>query len=154
MGVFGGGFARFAHGFDPYLGLNRLRFEFWRGVWEVVWGADLADAGSVVRHSTRLKETNGERDFRRQRDPDQGFDRRCSGHRDPPHALGEKDKILTFDRVLLVGDPEKDAAAKVGTPYVYGATATAEVMDQIKGDKIDVVKFKRKKGCRVKQGHR
>ncbi len=56
--------------------------------------------------------------------------------------------------MLLVSDPEEDAAAKVGTPCVYGATATTEVMVQIKGDKIEVVKFKRKKGCRVKRGHR
>ncbi len=39
--------------------------------------------------------------------------------------LGEKDKTLTFDRVLLVSDPEKEAAAKVGTTYVDGETVTA-----------------------------
>lgn len=66
--------------------------------------------------------------------------------------LGEKDKTLTFDRVLLVSDGKKPAT--IGAPYVDGAKVTAEVLDEIKGEKIDVVKFKRRKGYRVKTGHR
>ncbi|MHC4948667.1 MAG: 50S ribosomal protein L21 [Planctomycetota bacterium] len=59
---------------------------------------------------------------------------------------------VTFDRVLLVGDEKKPAV--VGTPYVDGASVTAEVLGEIKGPKIDVIKFKRRKGYRRKAGHR
>lgn len=58
---------------------------------------------------------------------------------------------ITFDRVLMVGG---EGDAKIGQPYVDGASVTAEVMGEIKGDKIDVIKFKRRKGYKVKQGHR
>lgn len=59
---------------------------------------------------------------------------------------------LTFDRVLMVGDAA--GTAKIGTPYLNGATVNAEVLDEIKGEKLDVIKYKRRKGFRVKQGHR
>lgn len=58
---------------------------------------------------------------------------------------------LTFDRVLLVGG---DGDAKVGTPYLSGASVTGEVMEERRARKIDVIKFKRRKGYRRKQGHR
>ena len=58
---------------------------------------------------------------------------------------------LTFDRVLLVGN---EGDTNVGTPYVDGASVTAEVVKEFKGEKIDVIKFKRRKGYRRKQGHR
>ncbi len=67
--------------------------------------------------------------------------------------LGKKPKkTITFDRVLLVGDEGKTAT--IGAPYVDGAKVTAEVLDEVRGEKIDVVKFKRRKGYRVKRGHR
>ena len=67
--------------------------------------------------------------------------------------LPEDAKTVTFDRVLLVGGA--GAAAKVGSPYVAGASVVADVIDRdFKGEKIDVIKFKRRKGFRRKQGHR
>ena len=71
--------------------------------------------------------------------------------------LDEKAKTITFDQVLLIGSDADDKKAKdatVGTPYVSGATVTADVLGETKGEKIDVIKFKRRKGYRVKQGHR
>lgn len=59
---------------------------------------------------------------------------------------------ITFDRVLLVGPGE--GKATVGTPYVDGASVSAEVVREFKDDKIDVIKFKRRKGHRRKHGHR
>jgi len=60
---------------------------------------------------------------------------------------------ITFDRVLAVkADGEKPAT--LGTPYVEGATVTAEVVGEVKGEKIDVIKFKRRKNYRRKTGHR
>lgn len=69
-------------------------------------------------------------------------------------AEGKARKSLTFDRVLLVGDVESGKAANVGTPYLEGASVNAEIVEQVKGDKIDVLMYKRRKGQRRKKGHR
>ncbi len=60
---------------------------------------------------------------------------------------------ITFDRVLLISAGDS-APATIGTPYIKGAQVKAEVLEEIKGEKIDVIKFKRRKGYRVKTGHR
>src|SRR4051794_36226771 len=65
--------------------------------------------------------------------------------------VGADEKTVTFDRVLLVageGDP------RVGAPLVAGATVTADVIGDVKGPKIDIFKYKRRKGYRRRQGHR
>ena len=68
--------------------------------------------------------------------------------------LPEDAKSVTFDRVIMVSDADKDGAA-IGQPYVSGASVEADVVERdVKGKKIDVIKFKRRKGYRVKQGHR
>ena len=56
----------------------------------------------------------------------------------------------TFDKVLLVSGDE----AKVGAPYVEGATVVAKVEKQGKAKKILVFKYKSKANYRKKQGHR
>ncbi len=66
--------------------------------------------------------------------------------------LSEGETSLSFDRVLAIGDG--DSAAKVGQPYLSGASVTADILDEIKGEKLDVFKFKRRKGSRRKIGHR
>lgn len=59
---------------------------------------------------------------------------------------------VKFDKVLMIGT---DGGAKVGTPYVPGATVTASIVEQdFKDKKIDVIKYKRRKGYKRKQGHR
>ena len=58
---------------------------------------------------------------------------------------------VTFDEVLLVGD---DASTQVGTPIVDGASVSAEIVAQERGEKLTVFKYKRRKGYRVKNGHR
>jgi large subunit ribosomal protein L21 len=68
-----------------------------------------------------------------------------------PGAAGE---TVTFDRVLLIGDEAAESNATIGTPYADGAAVVGEILDQVKGEKIDVIKYKRRKGFRVKQGHR
>lgn len=67
---------------------------------------------------------------------------------------GAAGETITFDRVLLIGDESADGSATIGQPYVEGASVTGEVLGSIKGPKIDVIKFKRRKGYRLKKGHR
>jgi large subunit ribosomal protein L21 len=68
------------------------------------------------------------------------------------HRLdAEAGKKLEFDRVLLIEDAGK---VTLGAPAIEGAKVTAEVLDHVKGDKVIVFKKKRRKGYRVKNGHR
>ncbi|MEX2601309.1 MAG: 50S ribosomal protein L21 [Balneolaceae bacterium] len=59
---------------------------------------------------------------------------------------------LSIDRVLLVKDAK--GAVKVGKPLVEGATVKATIVDHLKSDKVMVFKKKRRKGYKVKRGHR
>lgn len=59
---------------------------------------------------------------------------------------------VTFDRVLLVGG--ENVEAKVGQPVLEGATVTADVLNEDVSDKVEVIKFKRRKNYRRRKGHR
>jgi large subunit ribosomal protein L21 len=59
---------------------------------------------------------------------------------------------ITLDRVLMIGGGK--GKPTVGTPYIEGASVTYEVIEEVKGKKLDVIKFKRRKGYRRKTGHR
>jgi large subunit ribosomal protein L21 len=63
----------------------------------------------------------------------------------------EQGADLEFDRVLLV---DNDGKVKVGTPVVKDAKVIAKVLDHVKGDKVIVFKKKRRKGYKVRNGHR
>ena len=63
----------------------------------------------------------------------------------------EDEKTVTFDRVLLVGG---EGEPKLGLPTVSKATVSADVIGEEKGDKIDIQKYKRRKGYHKKIGHR
>lgn len=68
------------------------------------------------------------------------------------HRLdASKDDNLNFDRVLLT---DNGTNVRVGTPTLSGVNVSATVLDHIKGDKVIVFKKKRRKGYRVKNGHR
>jgi large subunit ribosomal protein L21 len=64
----------------------------------------------------------------------------------------EEGDTLTFDRVLLISDG--DSNVTVGKPVVEGSSVEAELLDQVKADKVIVFKKKRRKGYKVKRGHR
>ena len=64
---------------------------------------------------------------------------------------GEDEKTIKFDRVLLVAG---EGSPKIGAPLVSGATVTADIVGAEKGPKIDIVKYKRRKGYHKKIGHR
>jgi large subunit ribosomal protein L21 len=53
--------------------------------------------------------------------------------------------------VLLIAQGDD---IKVGTPFVDGGEVTAEVVGEGRGEKITVIKFKRRKNYHRKQGHR
>lgn len=63
---------------------------------------------------------------------------------------GEK---FLFEEVLAVFDSEKDGLI-VGKPYLKGFKIEAKVIDQEKGEKIYVVKYKPKVRYHKKTGHR
>ncbi|WP_303318908.1 50S ribosomal protein L21 [Flavivirga abyssicola] len=63
----------------------------------------------------------------------------------------EEGKKVSFDNVLLVADGDK---VTVGAPAIDGAQVGAKVLKHLKGDKVIVFKKKRRKGYRVKNGHR
>ena len=58
---------------------------------------------------------------------------------------------VEFDRVLLVANGDD---VKVGDPVVAGAAVTAEVVRHGRGDKIQIIKFRRRKHSMKRQGHR
>lgn len=66
-------------------------------------------------------------------------------------SVKAEDTTITLDRVLLVGGA---GDAKIGTPTVAGASVTAEVLEATRGPKIDIQKYKRRKGYHKRQGHR
>ena len=68
------------------------------------------------------------------------------------HRLDAKQGTkVSFDKVLLTDDNGK---VNVGSPLVKGMSVTAKVMEHLKGDKVIVFKKKRRKGYKVKNGHR
>ena len=68
------------------------------------------------------------------------------------HRLdGEEGDEVQFDKVLLI---ENDDAVIVGEPVIAGALVSAKIVAHLKGDKTIVFKKKRRKGFKVKKGHR
>merc|ERR1712008_579579 len=63
----------------------------------------------------------------------------------------EEGKKVDFDNVLLIGDGDN---VTLGAPAIDGARVSAKVLKHLKGDKVIVFKKKRRKGYRVKNGHR
>ena len=60
-------------------------------------------------------------------------------------------KTVTFDQVLLIGG---EGTPRIGAPHLAGATVTADVVRSFKGPKIDIIKYKRRKGYHKHLGHR
>ena len=68
------------------------------------------------------------------------------------HRLDAKEgSKVDFDKVLLMNDAGK---INVGAPVITGAKVTAKVLEHLKDDKVIVFKKKRRKGYKVKNGHR
>ncbi|MDA8993437.1 50S ribosomal protein L21 [Flavobacteriaceae bacterium] len=68
------------------------------------------------------------------------------------HRLADKEGAkVSFDKVYLLDDGKE---VIVGAPAITGASVEAKVVSHLKGDKVIVFKKKRRKGYRVKNGHR
>lgn len=68
------------------------------------------------------------------------------------HRLEEKEgSKVNFDNVLMTVDGSK---IEVGAPAVKGVSVSAKIVEHLKGDKVIVFKKKRRKGYKVKNGHR
>ena len=63
----------------------------------------------------------------------------------------EAESVVKFEEVLAVLDGEN---SKIGAPVVEGAAVEAKVVKNGKGKKIDVIKYKPKKGEKKHIGHR
>jgi large subunit ribosomal protein L21 len=70
---------------------------------------------------------------------------------DVDHFPAEIGDELDLERVLLYSDGEN---VTIGKPLIEGASVQATVLDQVKGPKIVVFKYKPKQRYRVKTGHR
>ncbi|WP_290700900.1 50S ribosomal protein L21 [Lacinutrix sp.] len=63
----------------------------------------------------------------------------------------EEGKTMSFDNVLLIADGDN---VTLGAPAIGGAQVSAKILKHLQGDKVIVFKKKRRKGYRVKNGHR
>jgi large subunit ribosomal protein L21 len=68
-----------------------------------------------------------------------------------PKLESEVGAKVKFEKVLLIGDEKQ---TQLGTPYVTGATIEAKVLGHLKDDKVVVFKKKKRKGFKVRRGHR
>ncbi len=68
------------------------------------------------------------------------------------HRLeGDVDAALAFDKVLLV---DNGGDVTIGAPVISGAAVNVTILEHLKGEKVIVFKKKRRKGYRVRNGHR
>ncbi len=58
---------------------------------------------------------------------------------------------ISLDKVLMVAG---DDGVQIGKPYLEGASVSATVQQQGRGEKIRIIKFKRRKHFRKQMGHR
>jgi large subunit ribosomal protein L21 len=64
---------------------------------------------------------------------------------------GNEGDTFEIDKVLLT---DKDGKVSVGAPVVKGAKIKANILGHLKGDKVMIFKKNRRKGYKVKRGHR
>ena len=65
--------------------------------------------------------------------------------------ISDEKKKITFDNVLLYSD---DKTVEIGQPYLSNVKVTAKIVEEVKGTKISILRFRRRKHSMRKQGHR
>ena len=68
-----------------------------------------------------------------------------------PKLEGEEGAAVEFNEVLLL---DNEGKVDVGAPLTKGAKVSGKILGHVKGDKVVVFKKKRRKGYKVKNGHR
>jgi len=68
-----------------------------------------------------------------------------------PRLSSDLGSTVKFENVLLLSD---DAGIKIGHPFVTNVAVEAKVLGHVKDDTVIVFKKKRRKGYRVRRGHR
>ncbi len=68
-----------------------------------------------------------------------------------PKLAHEVGSTVNFDRVLLIAD---DSGVKIGNPTLKGISVQAKILGNAKDDTVIVFKKKRRKGYRLRRGHR
>jgi len=63
----------------------------------------------------------------------------------------EEGEEINFNEVLMIADGEN---IQVGAPYIEGGKVTATVQTQLRGKKVKIIKFRRRKHYRKQMGHR
>ena len=63
----------------------------------------------------------------------------------------EVGSTIDFDKVLMVAEGD---AIEIGAPLLEGRVVKAEVVGQVRGDKVKIIKFKRRKHHMKQMGHR
>lgn len=61
-------------------------------------------------------------------------------------------ETVDFNEVLLLSKSEGDV--RVGAPLVAGASVRGTILKEFRGEKIDVVKYRRREDSQTKKGHR
>ncbi len=79
------------------------------------------------------------------------------------HKVAEGEILKVEKLKASVGEPfditdvlliEKDGEVTLGSPFIEGAKVTAKILRHGKEDKVTIIKMKRRKDYRKKQGHR
>ena len=65
--------------------------------------------------------------------------------------ISDDKKKITFDNVLLYSD---DKTVEIGQPYLSNVKVTAKIIEEVKGTKLSILRFRRRKHSMRKQGHR
>ena len=68
-----------------------------------------------------------------------------------PKLEGKEGSAVEFKNVLLV---DNDGKVKVGSPTIKGSKVSGKILEHVKDDKVIVFKKKRRKGYKVRNGHR
>jgi large subunit ribosomal protein L21 len=68
-----------------------------------------------------------------------------------PKLESEVGAKVKFEKVLLMGDEKQ---TRLGTPYVTGAFIEGKVLGHVKDDKVMVFRKKKRKGFKMRRGHR
>ena len=63
----------------------------------------------------------------------------------------EAGATIDFDEVMMIGE---GGDVKIGTPFVDGGKVSAEVVEHGRGDKVTIIKMRRRKHYQKHQGHR